>query len=94
MTFPATAHVHPVVPLAWALRAAGHEVRVATHAGITDTIGAAGPTTLPAGDAEPLRHVVEPSRDPDLPKELDAGLTLGTDHADERNAPEATARTD
>ncbi|WP_320780125.1 nucleotide disphospho-sugar-binding domain-containing protein [Streptomyces sp. CRN 30] len=79
--FPATAHVHPVVPLAWALRAAGHDVRVATHAGIAETVGAAGLTTVPVGDTEPLRHVVELSRNPDLLEELDAGLTLDTDHA-------------
>lgn len=81
--FPATAHVHPVVPLAWALRAAGHEVRVATHAGIAETVGAAGLSTVPVGDVEPLRHVVELSKDPSLLEELDAGLTLDTENADD-----------
>lgn len=79
--FPATAHFHPVVPLAWALRAAGHEVRVATHAGITETIGAAGLTTVPVGDTDALRHVVELSKDPGLLGELDSGLTLDTENA-------------
>jgi glycosyltransferase (activator-dependent family) len=38
-----------MVPLAWALRAAGHEVRFATQAGFADTITQAGLTAVPVG---------------------------------------------
>jgi UDP:flavonoid glycosyltransferase YjiC (YdhE family) len=38
-------HFYPLVPLAWALRAAGHEVLVASQPGMTETIVGAG---LPA----------------------------------------------
>ena len=54
--FSATAHVHPIVPLAWALRSAGHEVLVAVPATATDpgvlaSITAAGLTAVPVGGA-------------------------------------------
>lgn len=57
--FPATAHLYPVVPLAWALQSAGHEVVVASHAGVVDpeviaNIGAAGLTAVPLGSSEEL----------------------------------------
>ncbi|WP_353945700.1 activator-dependent family glycosyltransferase [Streptomyces sp. HUAS MG91] len=57
--FPATAHLYPVVPLAWALQSAGHEVVVASHAGVVDpgvitNIGAAGLTAVPLGSPEEL----------------------------------------
>lgn len=50
--FSATAHVHPIVPLAWALRSAGHEVLVAVPEPATDpaaiaSITAAGLTAVP-----------------------------------------------
>ncbi|MFJ7912979.1 activator-dependent family glycosyltransferase [Kitasatospora sp. NPDC096204] len=45
VTVAAKAHFHVQVPLAWALRAAGHEVRVASQPDLLDTIVAAG---LPA----------------------------------------------
>ncbi|MCX4469497.1 Desosaminyl transferase EryCIII precursor [Micromonospora sp. MW-13] len=47
--FPAAAHLYPITPLAWALQAAGHEVRVATSPNIAGTIEAAGLTAVPAG---------------------------------------------
>ncbi|MEU3984560.1 activator-dependent family glycosyltransferase [Streptomyces sp. NPDC026672] len=57
--FPATAHLYPVVPLAWALQSAGHEVVVASHAGVVDpeviaNISAAGLTAIPLGTSEEL----------------------------------------
>ncbi|KUO22594.1 nucleotide disphospho-sugar-binding domain-containing protein [Streptomyces dysideae] len=50
--FPATAHLHAIVPLAWALRSAGHEVVVACQADALDqevitSIGTAGLTAVP-----------------------------------------------
>ncbi|QYR21021.1 DUF1205 domain-containing protein [Paenibacillus sp. sptzw28] len=49
-SFPGMGHFLPVVPLAWALRAAGHEVLVVT----TDqAVKASGRAGLPAVDASP-----------------------------------------
>ncbi|WP_089157693.1 nucleotide disphospho-sugar-binding domain-containing protein [Micromonospora sp. NBS 11-29] len=44
-TFAWPSHYYPMVPLAWALRAAGHEVRVASPPSLVDTIVTTG---LPA----------------------------------------------
>ncbi|MFM9610698.1 DUF1205 domain-containing protein [Streptomyces sp. V2] len=54
--FPATAHLHTMVPLAWALHSAGHEVVVACEAGALDpeiigNITEAGLTAVPLGPA-------------------------------------------
>ncbi|MDF3293373.1 nucleotide disphospho-sugar-binding domain-containing protein [Streptomyces silvisoli] len=49
--FPATAHVHPLVPLAWALQNAGHEVRVAIHPGAAHLVTEAGLAPVPVGAA-------------------------------------------
>ncbi|MFD1657801.1 activator-dependent family glycosyltransferase [Streptomyces caeni] len=57
--FPATAHLYPVVPLAWALQSAGHEVVVASPEGVVDpkviaNITAAGLTAVSLGGKEEL----------------------------------------
>ncbi|OLB76121.1 MAG: hypothetical protein AUI14_19620 [Actinobacteria bacterium 13_2_20CM_2_71_6] len=44
-TFPWESHYFPIVPVQWATRAAGHEVRVATMAPLIDTVVRSG---LPA----------------------------------------------
>lgn len=46
---PHGTHLQPLVPLAWALRAAGHEVRVASQPELADAITAAGLTSVPVG---------------------------------------------
>ncbi|WP_030625504.1 activator-dependent family glycosyltransferase [Streptomyces sclerotialus] len=46
---PEKAHVLPMLPLAWALRTAGHEVRVASTPWFTDVITQAGLTAVPVG---------------------------------------------
>ncbi len=43
-------HFYPLVPLAWALRAAGHEVLVASQPGMTDTITGAGLPAVAVGE--------------------------------------------
>jgi glycosyltransferase (activator-dependent family) len=48
-TYPEKPIFQPMVPLAWALRAAGHEVRVATQPFFTDIITQAGLTAVPVG---------------------------------------------
>jgi len=40
-------HWHPLIPMAWALRTAGHEVRVASLPELTDTITECGLTAVP-----------------------------------------------
>ncbi|MGQ0840976.1 activator-dependent family glycosyltransferase [Actinokineospora sp.] len=46
---PHATHMQPMVPLAWALRAAGHEVRVASQPELAEAITAAGMTAVPVG---------------------------------------------
>jgi glycosyltransferase (activator-dependent family) len=48
-TYPESTVFQPMVPLAWALRTAGHEVRVAAQPAFADTITAAGLTAVPVG---------------------------------------------
>jgi glycosyltransferase (activator-dependent family) len=47
--FAAPTHYYSLVPLAWALRAAGHEVRVASQPDLAGTITQAGLTAVPVG---------------------------------------------
>ncbi|GAA1306623.1 DUF1205 domain-containing protein [Streptomyces sanglieri] len=49
VTLAASPHFHVQVPLAWALRTAGHEVRVASQPDLMDTINAAGLPATPVG---------------------------------------------
>jgi UDP:flavonoid glycosyltransferase YjiC (YdhE family) len=48
-TNPAHGHFYPLVPLGWALRAAGHDVLVATNPGFLITVGATGLVGHPVG---------------------------------------------
>ncbi|MFQ6194413.1 nucleotide disphospho-sugar-binding domain-containing protein [Streptomyces sp. NPDC000405] len=48
--WPATAHLYPVVPLAWALQSAGHEVCVASHPALAPTITSVGLTAVSPAD--------------------------------------------
>ncbi|ROQ36032.1 L-2-deoxyfucosyltransferase [Streptomyces sp. PanSC19] len=67
--FAAATHVAAQVPLAWALRAAGHEVRVATQPDVAEDIARAGLTAVPVGD--PLRVAAKMNPDDaDLVDEL------------------------
>ncbi|GAA5051560.1 activator-dependent family glycosyltransferase [Nocardia callitridis] len=50
--FAAPTHFYSMVPLAWALRTAGHEVRVVSQAAMVPTITGAGLTAVTAGRAE------------------------------------------
>lgn len=45
----ASPHFFVQVPLVWALRAAGHEVRVASQPDLMDTVTAAGLPATPVG---------------------------------------------
>jgi len=55
-TVPWSSHFYPTVPLAWALRSAGHEVRIAAAPEFTDTITQAGLTAVAVGPDEALEE--------------------------------------
>ncbi|MEJ2885811.1 nucleotide disphospho-sugar-binding domain-containing protein [Actinomycetospora aeridis] len=58
--WPAPAHLYPLVPLAWALRAAGHEVVVASHPAIAAETASAGLTPVSVCDADAMPGLVGP----------------------------------
>ncbi|MYW65860.1 DUF1205 domain-containing protein [Streptomyces sp. SID8379] len=53
-TGPLCGHFFPLVPLAWALRAAGHEVRIAAPADFAPTVTAAGLPVAPTAGELPF----------------------------------------
>jgi glycosyltransferase (activator-dependent family) len=55
---PSPTHLHPYVPLAWALQGAGHEVRVASYPDMTGTITDAGLLAVGLGDPVDLGESV------------------------------------
>ncbi|MEU4804127.1 activator-dependent family glycosyltransferase [Actinosynnema sp. NPDC023587] len=48
-TYSEKTHFHAMVPLAWALRTAGHDVRVASQPALVDVITSTGLTAVPVG---------------------------------------------
>ncbi|MBT2488553.1 activator-dependent family glycosyltransferase [Streptomyces sp. ISL-96] len=64
--FPATAHLHPITPLAWALQNAGHEVRVVSHPEMAGPISTVGLTPVPLGQTVDPRATA-----PDIRPQLD-----------------------
>ncbi|QEU96263.1 activator-dependent family glycosyltransferase [Streptomyces kanamyceticus] len=70
-TLAAATHLHAQVPLAWALRAAGHEVRVASQPDLVDDIVRTGLTAVPVGRAlDPQQWAdVSPLSEADLNRE-------------------------
>ncbi|MFD5184552.1 activator-dependent family glycosyltransferase [Streptomyces sp. NPDC058372] len=58
VTSPWNSHLYQMVPLAWALQLAGHEVRVAGEPGFVDSITEAGLTAVPIGPDETLEERV------------------------------------
>ncbi|UQX05463.1 activator-dependent family glycosyltransferase [Streptomyces sp. RerS4] len=77
--FPAIAHVQPIVPLAWALQNAGHEVRVAIHPDATHLVTDAGLPAVPLGARHKLAGVVEFNSNYDRLDTLDDGLSLDSE---------------
>jgi glycosyltransferase (activator-dependent family) len=57
-TYPQKTHFMAMAPLAWALRAAGHEVRVASQPRFADTITQAGLTAVPVGTNRDLGQIL------------------------------------
>ncbi|MCO1574792.1 activator-dependent family glycosyltransferase [Crossiella sp. SN42] len=58
-SFAHNTHFFSMVPLAWALRTAGHEVRIASQPALTDAITHAGLTAVPVGED----HVIHQTRE-------------------------------
>jgi glycosyltransferase (activator-dependent family) len=56
-------HFFSMVPLAWALRTAGHEVRVATQPEMAETVTRTGLTAVPLGSDHRWKQVMEASQD-------------------------------
>jgi glycosyltransferase (activator-dependent family) len=56
-------HFFSMVPLAWALRTAGHEVRVATQPEMAEAVTRTGLTAVPLGADHRWKQVMEASRD-------------------------------
>jgi glycosyltransferase (activator-dependent family) len=54
VTFPWKTHLFHLVPLAWSLRTAGHEVRVATEPDLLDAVTGAGLTAVGVGSGETM----------------------------------------
>ncbi|MEU8976387.1 hypothetical protein AB0D11_45800, partial [Streptomyces monashensis] len=59
VVFPWRTHLQHMVPLAWALQAAGHEVRVASGPELTGAVTASGLPAVPVGPDEPVFERVE-----------------------------------
>ncbi|SDJ98205.1 UDP:flavonoid glycosyltransferase YjiC, YdhE family [Actinopolyspora mzabensis] len=66
------AHLYPVVPLAWALQSAGHEVRIATHVSSAELIVRTGLTPVGLGDPEqPPVRLTDDCSPPRSPEDVD-----------------------
>jgi UDP:flavonoid glycosyltransferase YjiC (YdhE family) len=63
-------HFYPLVPIARAARAAGHDVAVAGSGGMVETIQAAGFTAFPTSERRPPKpHIMPPLEPADLARE-------------------------
>ncbi len=60
--WPTPSHLNPMVPLAWALQSAGHDVRVAVHPALVDAVVAVGLPAVPLGDAAGAPALMGPGR--------------------------------
>ncbi|RAY12710.1 glycosyl transferase family 28 [Actinomadura craniellae] len=77
VTYPAKAHAYPQVPLAWALRAAGHEVCVISQPDVVDDITGSGLTAVPIGEMLNLEErIQEEERAKERDRESGAGFAL------------------
>jgi glycosyltransferase (activator-dependent family) len=80
VTIPFKSHFQPMVPLAWALRSAGHEVQVASEPGFVDTITEAGLTAVAVGPDEGLEQRIRSIRGgDDLPGPLAPPFSFSAD---------------
>lgn len=84
---PSHAHLWPITPVAWALQAAGHEVRVATHAWFTQSVLDAGLTPVALGKPGDVHVRMRPDADPPVSPEdvLRYAEVLGLNAAEREN---------
>ncbi|MEU0149717.1 activator-dependent family glycosyltransferase [Streptomyces sp. NPDC006288] len=61
-TIPEKSHLFCLTPLAWAMRAAGHEVRVASCAELVDVIAATGMTAVATGRNDGISEAMTANR--------------------------------
>nr|AKT74299.1 TxnB10 [Streptomyces bottropensis] len=59
VVWPMAAHLYPIVPLARAFQAAGHETRVASHPALVDEIARAGLTAVSVGTPDTMPALSE-----------------------------------
>lgn len=86
--WPTPSHLNPMVPLAWALQSAGHEVCVAAHPALADAVAAVGLTAVSLGSADSAPALMGPGRPtpPSTRAQLDeTGLALGPNTPAEQN---------
>ncbi|WP_433309781.1 activator-dependent family glycosyltransferase [Micromonospora sp. CA-269861] len=62
-TYAETTHYYNMVPLAWALRTAGHEVRVATQPALMDAVVQSGLTAVQVGEDHDFMSVIAAKAD-------------------------------
>ncbi|ASU81862.1 glycosyl transferase family 28 [Nocardiopsis gilva YIM 90087] len=83
-SFSVASHYHNLVPLAWALAAAGHEVRVASQPALTEAILHSGMVPAPVGQDHAISdlrdHIVNRTgqadvQAPRMPDDMEAPLT-------------------
>ncbi|MGX1915694.1 activator-dependent family glycosyltransferase [Streptomyces phaeochromogenes] len=63
VTLSDRSHLLPMVPLAWALSAAGHEVRVASSPALVDAVRSTGLTAVAVGEDHNFPELLARSRD-------------------------------
>ncbi|MEU8194199.1 activator-dependent family glycosyltransferase [Microbispora amethystogenes] len=83
-TAPFRSHLFVQAPLAWALRTAGHDVRVAAQPDMADDIMRCGLTAVPVGrgvDLNTQMSAAEPQENPADPRNPGPGLPVQTDYA-------------
>jgi glycosyltransferase (activator-dependent family) len=78
-TLPAKTHLYNMIPLAWSMHAAGHEVCVASAPDLMDTVERTGLTPVPVGE---LLNLEEMTRRP--PRDPTRGQTAWVDIAETR----------
>jgi glycosyltransferase (activator-dependent family) len=59
VSWPWRTHLQPMVPLGWALQAAGHEVRVSSSPDLLESLTASGLMTVPVGPPDVLKRMSE-----------------------------------
>lgn len=72
-------HFFGMVPLAWALRTAGHEVRVATQPDMAEAVTEAGLTAVPLGSDHRWKQFMETNQDVEWPARAAEALTYSAD---------------